>query len=76
MSQSTPANELCHYDDNVRLVSLKTIAAMLDADRSTIRRWLRDADIEPVVVGRGRSGAIRYRWCDVQRWLESFQIVD
>ena len=76
MSKPTPVDELCQDDDNVRLVSLKTVATIVDADRSTIRRWLRDAEIQPVVVGRGRNGAIRYRWRDVQQWLESLQTLD
>ena len=73
---STPANKSRHDGDSIRLVSLKTVAAMADADRSTIRRWLRDADIQPVVVGRGRSGAIRYRWREVQDWLKSLHTAD
>ena len=73
---STPANKSRHDGDNIRLVSLKTVAAMADADRSTIRRWLRNADIQPVVVGRGRSGAIRYRWREVQDWLKSLHTAD
>ena len=52
-------------------VSLKTLAAMLDAHRSSVRRWLDDAGVRPVVLGRGRNGAIRYRWRDIEQWLES-----
>ena len=59
-----------------RLVSLKTLAEMWDADRSTVRRWLREAAIEPVAIGRGRNGAIRYRWHEIQAWLESLERVD
>jgi len=59
-------------DDSQRLtVSLKTLAQMLDAHRSSVRRWLQQAGIRPIVLGRGRNGAIRYRWRDVQEWLES-----
>lgn len=59
-------------DDSQRLtVSLKTLAGMLDAHRSSVRRWLQQAGIRPIVLGRGRNGAIRYRWRDVQEWLES-----
>ena len=59
-------------DDSQRLtVSLKTLARMLDAHRSSVRRWLQQAGIRPIVLGRGRNGAIRYRWRDVQEWLES-----
>ena len=68
-------NTQTHRDD-VRLVSLKTLADMVDADRSTVRRWLRDDGIRPVAVGRGRNGGIRYRWQDVETWLSSRSPVD
>ena len=59
-------------DDSQRLtVSLKTLAQMLDAHRSSVRRWLQQAGIRPIVLGRGRNGAIRYRWQDIQEWIES-----
>ena len=58
--------------ENERLVvSLNTLAHMLDAHRSSVRRWLREAGIRPIVLGRGKNGAIRYKWCDIQDWLES-----
>jgi hypothetical protein len=57
-------------------VSLKTLAVMLDADRSSLRRWLKEASINPVVLGRGRNGAIRYRWRDVEAWLDSRDTVE
>lgn len=51
-------------------VNLKTLATMLDADRASVRRWLTQAGINPIVVGHGRKkAAIRYRWRDVERWL-------
>ena len=52
-------------------VSLKTLAQLLDAHRSSVRRWLRDAGVRPVSLGRGRNGAIRYRWRDIEAWLAS-----
>lgn len=55
------------------LVSLQTLAGLTDAHATTVRRWLRDAGIQPVVVGRGRSGAIRYRWRDIHDWLETLE---
>ena len=62
-------------DDNLKderlAVSLNTLAGMLDAHRSSVRRWLQKAGIRPIVLGRGRNGAIRYRWCDIQDWLEA-----
>lgn len=61
---------------NGRLVSLKTLAEMWDADRSTVRRWLKAADIEPVAIGRGRNGAIRYRWHEIEAWLDALEHVD
>lgn len=61
--------------DADRLVSLKTLAELWDADRSTVRRWLKAAGIEPVAIGRGRNGAIRYRCQDIQQWLNSLEHV-
>lgn len=52
-------------------ISLKTLSQMLDAHRSSVRRWLQQAGIRPVVLGKGRNGAIRYRWRDIQEWIES-----
>jgi len=64
-------------EDSQRLtVSLKTLARMLDAHRSSVRRWLQEAGIRPIVFGRGRNGAIRYKWCDVQDWVESRTYAD
>ena len=55
-------------------VSLKTIASLVDAHRSSVRRWLREAGIKPIALGRGRNGGIRYRWRDIQNWLESHRM--
>ena len=52
-------------------VSLKTLATLLDAHRSSVRRWLRQAGIRPISLGRGFNVAIRYRWRDVEEWLRS-----
>ena len=57
-------------------VSLKTLAEQLDANRSSVRRWLKEANIQPIAIGLGRKGAIRYRWPDVREWLESRQYVE
>ena len=63
--------------NNERLtVSLKTLAKMLDASASSVRRWLKEASIKPLAVGRGRNGAIRYRWEDIQEWLNSLNHVE
>ena len=58
------------------VVSLSTLAEQLDANRSSVRRWLKEADIQPIAVGQGSKGAIRYRWPDVREWLESRQYVE
>jgi len=58
---------------DVRLVSLKTLAELMDADRSTVRRWLSEAGIQAVVAGRGRRGAVRYRWAEVKAWLDNLE---
>jgi len=58
------------------VVSVKTLAEKLDAARSSVRRWLDEAGIRPISIGRGKKGAIRYRWRDVQEWLESRQYVE
>ena len=58
---------------HLRLVSLRSIATLVDAHRSTVRRWLATAGIRPVIIGRGRKGAIRYRWSDIERWIESLE---
>ena len=58
-----------------RLVSLKTLAGLVDTHRTTVRRWLDEAGIQPVAIGRGRAGAIRYRWRDVEQWIEDLEEV-
>ena len=52
-------------------VSLKTLSTLLDAHRSSVRRWLQEAGIKPVALGKGKNGAIRYKWKDVESWLDS-----
>lgn len=52
-------------------VSLGTLSQMLDAGRSSVRRWLAEAGIRPIAVGQGAKGAIRYRWSEVEARLES-----
>jgi hypothetical protein len=52
-------------------VSLKTLSGLLDAHRASVRRWLSEAGVRPIALGRGRNGAIRYRWADVQNWLRT-----
>jgi hypothetical protein len=59
-----------------RAVSLKAIAELLDTTRSSARRWLREAGVRPISLGRGAKGAIRYRWTEVEAWLKSRQHVE
>jgi len=59
-----------------RAVSLKAIADLLDTTRSSARRWLREAGVRPISLGRGAKGAIRYRWTEVEAWLRSRQHVE
>jgi hypothetical protein len=68
-----PKEKISPYNgENERLVvSLRTLADMLDAHRSSVRRWLQDAGIRPIILGRGRNGAIRYRWREINEWLKS-----
>jgi hypothetical protein len=58
-----------------KLVTVKTIAKMVDAHRSSVRRWLDEFGIKPLAVGTGPRGAIRYRWSDVEPWFNSLQQV-
>ena len=62
--------------EEFRAVSLKAIADLLDTTRSSARRWLREAGVRPISLGRGAKGAIRYRWSEVEAWLKSRQHVE
>ena len=57
-------------------VSIKTLARMLDTGRTSVRRWLTQAGIQPIAMSDGPRSAIRYRWKDVEAWLESREYVD
>jgi hypothetical protein len=52
-------------------VSLKTLSHLMDVHRSSIRRWLNEAGIQPITFGQGRNTAIRYRWEEIQQWLDT-----
>ena len=57
-------------------VSLKTLSRMMDAHRSSVRRWLRQAGIQPIALSDAKNGAIRYRWVEIERWLATREPVD
>lgn len=57
-------------------VSLRTLALRLDAHRSSVRRWLREAGVRPISMSDAENGAIRYRWADIEQWLASRETVD
>ena len=57
-------------------VSLKTLSGLLDAHRSSVRRWLKEAGIKPLAMGTGKNGAIRYKWTDIESWLNSQNYID
>ncbi len=71
MRKPSPSNVQDSGDRQKLAVSLKTLAHMLDAHRSTVHRWLDEAGVRPIVLGRGRRGAVRYWWKDIERWLIS-----
>jgi len=58
------------------LVSLKTLSEHLDADRTTVRRWLNEGGVRPYALGRGRNGGVRYRWTEVKAWLDARRLTD
>ncbi|MFA6132842.1 MAG: hypothetical protein WC869_02355 [Phycisphaerae bacterium] len=73
MSKKTADAEFCKEE---RLaVSLKTLANQLDTTRTSVRRWLSEAGIQPIALGHGTNGTIRYRWSDVKAWLDSLEQV-
>lgn len=54
-----------------KMVSLKTIAKQVEAHRSTVRRWLSEAGVQPLAFGSGPKGGLRYRWTDIVTWVET-----
>lgn len=62
--------------EGLRLVSLKSIAALVDAHRASVRRWLEEEGIRPVAMSRTHNSAIRYRWSDIEKWLREREEVD
>ncbi len=76
LNRSHQAEQEWYPPERFQTVSLQTVAELLDASRSSARRWLKEAGIRPIAVGRGAKGAIRYKWPDVQEWLESRQYAE
>lgn len=66
---SIPMQTKSSDQDTGRLITLKALAERLDADRSTVRRWLKDAGVAAIAMGDGPRCAIRYRLADVEQWL-------
>ena len=64
------ANEI-KEGEIAKLVSLKTIAKQIEAHRSTVRRWLTEAGIQPLAFGSGPNGGLRYLWTDIVKWIET-----
>ena len=50
-----------------RLVSLDDVADHLDVSAATLERWRVAGDGPPWVT----SGAVRYRWADVDAWVDA-----
>ena len=75
MNNNKTKNDI-DLEDFRLVVSLRTLADMLDAHRSSVQRWLQDAGIKPIALGRGKNGAIRYYWNDVKNWLDSLKTTD
>lgn len=59
-----------------RMVCLKTLAKLTDSHRRSVRRWLDEAGIQPLALGTGPKGAIRYLWSEVEPWLQSLRGVN
>src|SRR5438045_2309026 len=52
------------------MISLKTLSKRLDAHRGSVQRWLTEAEIKPLALGKGSKGAIRYDLAEVEAWLQ------
>ena len=55
----------------IKPVSLAAVGRLVNADRSSVRRWLREAGVRAFVFGSGRNAAVRFRAADVEAWLAS-----
>ncbi len=51
------------------LVTLKRVADLCDCHRTTVRRQLGEAGIQPVALTHGPKGTIRYVWAEIEQWL-------
>lgn len=72
-SKQTFTNDSDDVKMDLQLVSAKTLAKELDASSTSVRRWLQEAGIAPVAIGRGRNGAVRYFRSDIRRWMNSLE---
>ena len=64
-------------DDNLihsdrELVTVKTLAAMMDTQESTIRDWVLDGRIPYVKMP---TGALRFHLATIRRWYESGMVI-
>jgi hypothetical protein len=58
-----------------RFISLRSLAVQLDADRNSVRRWLKQAGIAALVCGNGRNAALRYDAAEVEAWMRERKTV-
>jgi hypothetical protein len=76
MRSQTHTSMQSREDPEPFTVSLQTLAVRPDASRSSVRRWLEDAEICPIARANGPKSAIRYLWADVGPWLRSRRRVE
>ena len=60
------AVEPANYEIFVVIIAAKMISSLT---------YMSEAGIQPIALGRGPNGTIRYRWSDVKAWLESLEYV-
>lgn len=75
-NRRTENNETWKPPDKFRTMSLKSVAGLLDTTSSSARRWLKEAGVRPIALGRGARGAIRCKWEDIEAWLKSREYVE
>ena len=56
----------------MRLLNVKTVCFIVGVARSTIYRWIEDGTFpQPLKLSEYRTGPIRWREEEINRWLES-----